>query len=291
MDATNRPSSEAPPCPVCGGRRFRRLFVKHRRQFWRCRDCCLQRVFPLPSEGALRSYYDGSYRRAAYKEFAAATEMKRLTAQRRLAGIMPYYRGGRWLDVGCSNGIFVRVAAERGMRAEGIDFSQAAVELARQQQLPVSCSTVEEFRPEHRFDTLTGFDVLEHVVDPPAFLAAAHRLLVSGGTLALSLPNLRSLSRMLMRRCWYFYNAEEHLHYFNPSTIRRLLARSGFDVLRCRGVCKPLTFDYALIQLRDHNPAISAALAVLGKLLPRPIRRTTIPVPIGEMTVIAKRED
>ncbi len=289
MDAPTTPPSEPACCPVCGGRRFRKLFVKQGHDFVRCRDCALERIEPLPAEASQRAYYDRSYDRAAYKEFAAAGEMKRLTARRRLKRILPYCRGGRWLDVGCSNGIFVEVAAEHGAEAEGIDFSQVAVRLARQNGLPVSCCTIEDYRPTHRFDTLTGFDVLEHVVDPPSFLAAAGRLLVPGGTLALSLPNVRSFSRMLMRHRWYFYNAEEHLHYFSPSTIRRLLTHSGFEVLRCRPVCKPLTFDYSLIQLADHNPTIAAILGGLGKILPRRVRQMTLPVPIGEMTVIAKR--
>lgn len=291
MCTTAAGDCEISPCVVCRGRRFRKLFTKKGRDFWRCRNCGLERLFPLPTLEELREYYDQSYKNATYKDFAAATDMKRLTAKRRLGEILPHCRPGRWLDVGCSNGVFVEHLRQNGLEGEGVDLSEVAVEAARRRGLPVVCSTVEKHDPGYCYDTVTCFDILEHVPDPPAFLSSVHRLLVTAGTLALSLPNLRSVTRALMRRRWYFYNPEEHLYYFTPSTIKQLLCRAGFEVIRCGSASKPLTYNYSLIQLKDHNPMVYAILNLFAKLLPNRVREMTVPLYIGEMMVIAKRRD
>jgi SAM-dependent methyltransferase len=282
---------EVPPCPVCRGRCFRKLFVKQGRDFWRCGDCGLQRQFPLPAPEELGAYYNASYRNDTYKHFVEATEIKRLTAARRLREILPSCRRGRWLDVGCANGVFVEYLLRNGLGGEGIDLSEVAVEDARQRGLPVVCATLDDYDPGYRYDTVTGFDVLEHVLDPAAFVSSVRRLLVDGGTVALSLPNLRSVARALMRRRWYFYVPGEHLHYFNPSTIRQLLRREGFDVICCRPTSKPMTLDYSLLQLENRNPLVHAILGAFSRVLPKRIREMAVPLRMGEMIVIAKRRE
>jgi len=277
-----------PTCPVCGGREFRKLFAKDGRGFWRCRGCGLQRQFPLPELEELREYYDHSYRHATYKCHLEAAEMKRATARRRLRDVLPYCRPGRWLDVGCSNGVLVEELLHHGLEAEGIDLSGVAVEEAQRKDLPVTRCTIDDHRPPYRYDTVTCFDVLEHVSDPAKFVSSLRRLLVADGTVALSVPNLGSISRLLMRRRWYFYS-REHLYCFTRSTIGQLLSHGGFDIIRCGPSPKPLTLAYSLTQLQQSNPAVCAVLDVLAKPLPKRVREMTVPVYIGEMTVIAGR--
>jgi 2-polyprenyl-3-methyl-5-hydroxy-6-metoxy-1,4-benzoquinol methylase len=278
------------PCPSCDGRRFRKLFTKGGRDFWRCRACGLERQYPLPPIAHLRAFYDASYTAGMYEAFTAETDMKRLTAARRLAAIRPHVRGGRWLDVGCSNGPFVELAREHGMDAEGIDLSAVAVEAARARGVPAACATLDAWQPAERYDTITAFDVLEHTADPVDFLRAAHARLAPGGTIALTLPDQGSLSRRLMGRRWYFYMPEEHLHLFNRRTLARLLGRTGFSIRRCGPTAKPLTWRYSLLQLQAYNPLIHKLLAPTGRLPARLVDRP-LPLYIGEMLVIAARPE
>ncbi len=164
-----------------------------------------------------------------------------------------------------------------------------AAEQAQDKGLAVTCGTVEGTETVTRFDTITAFDVLEHVLDPLAFAKAIHERLLSGGTVAISVPNLNSLSRRLMRQRWYFYIPKEHLHYFSPSSLSRLLRRAGFEVFRCRPTYKPLTFDYSLVQFREYNPWIYRALNVVAKVLPKSLRSVSVPLYIGETMVIARK--
>ncbi|TMQ68379.1 MAG: class I SAM-dependent methyltransferase [Candidatus Eisenbacteria bacterium] len=279
----------SPPCPVCGGADFLKIFRKGGYDFWKCAGCGLERRQPLPSLAELKAWYDDSYARGLYREFAAASRVKRATATRRLGEIRSRCPGDRWLDVGCSTGELVDVLRQRGIDARGIELSGIAVAEACRRGLPVVQSTPEDYRADRAFDVVTCFDLVEHAVDPVRCLEAVHRLLAPGGRIVLTVPNQGSVIRKLMGSRWYFYIPEEHLHYFNRSTIRRLLARTGFTTERCTRARKPLSYRYALTQLAAYNPRLHRALEAIARALPQPLLDWVVPLDIGEIMVIARK--
>lgn len=290
MSALEFPANASPACPCCQQARFRWLFAKKGRHFWRCAGCGYQRIHPQPTRAELQTFYDHSYGGGMYQDFMAANVMKRLTAQTRFALIRPYCREGRWLDVGCSSGLLVETARRAGMEAEGIDLSEVAVEKGKADGLKLTCSAIEEFQPGYRFDTITCFDVLEHVLDPEGFLRTVYRLLLPGGTVCISVPDLDSVARRLMGRRWYFYIPEEHLHYFNARNLWRLLERTGLEPRHSGPAPKVLTYRYSLTQFREFNPLVYAAMSGVSRLLPGRWLDTPLTLHIGELMVIATRE-
>ncbi len=246
--------------------------------------------YPLPTRQSLSEYYAASYENGLYREFVEASAMKEATAERRFARISRHLRAGRLLDVGCADGRFVEHARSRGVQAEGIDPSAAAVRRARERGQPVTQGRVHEYEPAHRFEVITAFDVIEHVIDPRRFLEAIHRLLAPDGVVILSTPNLDSLFRRLMGKRWFFYIPEEHLHYFAPRSLRALLARVGFEVLHCSPTAKPLTYAYGLTQFAEFNPWIYRVMRAISVTIPERLRQRPISFSIGEMMVIARRQ-
>jgi SAM-dependent methyltransferase len=83
---------------------------------------------------------------------------------------------------------------------------------------------------EHSFDVITMRHSLEHVHHPLDVLRAAHRLLVPGGKLIVSAPNIDSLPFKWFGRYWRGLDLPRHLTHFTPDTLQLMLARSGFDV-------------------------------------------------------------
>jgi 2-polyprenyl-3-methyl-5-hydroxy-6-metoxy-1,4-benzoquinol methylase len=280
----------APPCPACRGTRFRKLFTKKDRDFWKCEACGLERQQPLPTLAELKSFYEQSYADGLYKEFASAHEMKRLTAAHRFRTIQRDCPGARWLDVGASTGVFVEYLREQGLDAHGIDLSENAVAEAQARGVPVQASQLDDYRPERPFDVITCFDLIEHVIDPVQSLSAIHRLLVPGGKVVITLPNQNSAFRRVMGPRWFFYIPEEHLHYFNPSNVRRLLSRTGFKTERVGRISKPLTYRYSLLQFAEYNPTVYRTLKSLSRALPSKTLDWVMPLYIGEMLVVARRE-
>ena len=265
-------------------------FRKQERDFVECRGCGLVWIDPLPSAAEVETRYRTAYSQGEYASFARAQGTRDLIADHRLRAVKNDARPGRWLDVGCSTGSFVAAAGAAGHEAEGLDISLEAVEIAREHGLAAHHGRVEDFEPTRPYDTVTAFDVLEHSVDPRAFVKRLHGWLVAGGSLVLALPDVASIyPKLLMRSHWFYYWPDEHLFYFDRRTIRRLLGEEGFEVARVGRATKPLSLSYAARNLETFNGGLGrAAMACVG-VLPRAWRERALPLYVGEMLVVARR--
>ena len=80
----------------------------------------------------------------------------------------------------------------------------------------------------------------------------------------------------------------EGLHYFTPDTVRRLIARAGLAMLAVRPATKPLTLDYAAANLARFEPRLGRLAGAAIGWLPAADRSRLVPLPIGEMLVLAR---
>jgi 2-polyprenyl-3-methyl-5-hydroxy-6-metoxy-1,4-benzoquinol methylase len=284
-----RADPDAPAaCVLCGGTRRTTLFAKGGWDFVRCTGCGLVAIHPLPTRADLARHHDASYADGRYADFAAAEALRTAIARHRLADVRGLAPAGPWLDVGASTGTFVAVAAAAGLDVEGLELSTVAVERARERGLPVRLGAIEDFAPERRYAVVTAFDVVEHVPDPVDVVRRLGGWLAPGGVLALTLPSIASLAARVLGRHWYYYAAPDHLHYFTPATIRRLLERAGLGVLAVRPATKPLTLDYAAANLERFEPRLGRLAGAAVAWLPAALRTRLVPLPIGEMLVLAR---
>ncbi len=81
--------------------------------------------------------------------------------------------------------------------------------------------------------------VIEHVLDPAAFVGGAHSLLASGGLIALGTPDISSLAWHRWRGAWPSVQKPEHLFFFDRESLAGLLERGGFEVLSTRTTGTP----------------------------------------------------
>lgn len=117
--------------------------------------------------------------------------------------------------------------------AEGLDF-------ARRGDLEDPAFLSNVIAGEGPFDTVLCLDILEHLRDPWAVVAALHRGLSPGGRIIASIPNVRNytaLLPLLLRNRWTLRDAgildRTHLRFFVRGTAIELMTSSG---LRLDGV-------------------------------------------------------
>ena len=108
----------------------------------------------------------------------------------------PPLAGLRLLDVGCGAGLLAEPLSRLGAEVTGLDPAPTSIEIARAHAEETGASpvyraaTVEDLAREGaRFDVVTAMEVVEHVADVPAFVAAAASLVKPGGLFALSTLN------------------------------------------------------------------------------------------------------
>jgi 2-polyprenyl-3-methyl-5-hydroxy-6-metoxy-1,4-benzoquinol methylase len=138
--------------------------------------------------------------------------------------------GGRLLDVGCGNGVWLQKMQELGWRVEGLDFDEAAVQTARGRGLAVRCGPIEAHHfSDASFHAVTLNHVIEHVPDPLMTLKECWRVLKPGGRLMVGTPNSASMTHRLFGQDWRGLEPPRHLHLFSPPALLRLIESAGFQ--------------------------------------------------------------
>ncbi len=83
---------------------------------------------------------------------------------------------------------------------------------------------------------------LEHEPQPRVMLAELWRVLADGAHVIIKVPNHASLLRRMRGAQWSGYRFPDHVLYFTPLSLRRLLESSGFTIQRFGWVDRlPLT--------------------------------------------------
>ena len=116
---------------------------------------------------------------------------------------------------------------------KGVEISAFSVDQARKQyRLDVQTGTLETVNlPDNFFDVVTMWDVLEHLPDPMKTITEARQILKKGGVLALSTVNIASLNAWLQKEKWRYLYPPEHLFYFTPKSLKKILHDYKFSNL------------------------------------------------------------
>lgn len=108
------------------------------------------------------------------------------------------------LDLGCGGGLVSAPLARMGAKLTAIDASEEAIGAAQAYadqaglDIDFQCTTAEALVERgSQFDFVTALEIVEHVSDVKAFLAAASALVAPGGLLILSTINRTPKARAL----------------------------------------------------------------------------------------------
>jgi 2-polyprenyl-3-methyl-5-hydroxy-6-metoxy-1,4-benzoquinol methylase len=225
-------------CPTCASVRRHEELRKDHLTIVRCDDCDLVYVNPIFDEAHYRAVYCSEEYQGIMRDLGESSHeyrVARFGTERVdiMARHLHIREGARpsYLDVGCSTGFVVEAAAARGWDAIGIDLNPSAVEFGCGRGLQLRTAALEDGElPEGGFDAVSQFDVLEHLVNPMASVAASVRLLRPEGVLFLYVPNYDSASRLLMGSDAHFIWPTHHLNYYTPVTVTDMLGRAGLRV-------------------------------------------------------------
>jgi 2-polyprenyl-6-hydroxyphenyl methylase/3-demethylubiquinone-9 3-methyltransferase len=149
------------------------------------------------------------------------------------------------LDVGCGAGLLAEPLARLGATVTGLDAAAELIAVARDhaaaQGLAIGyrAGTVETL--DGRFDLVTSMEVIEHVADPAAFLAALAARLAPGGLLVLSTPAATAWSKLMMITLGEGLGripkgTHDFAKFIAPERMKQLLAAAGLRCLDVEGI-------------------------------------------------------
>jgi 2-polyprenyl-3-methyl-5-hydroxy-6-metoxy-1,4-benzoquinol methylase len=279
----------------------------------RCRVCGLMRTDPRPTPETIGFYYPdtyGPYQNTRVSEVSDAQQPRWERLLRQLATRLielnidrvPRLQPGRMLEIGCASGAFLHRMAGEGWQVEGIEFGETAADSARSLGHPVYTGTLESAPdPEHRYDLIVGWMVLEHLHDPVRALQKLHSWIRPGGWLAISVPNAGSFEFSIFKNAWFALQLPNHLYHYTPETLAKVLEMGHWNVEKIfhqRDVGNLVnSFGYAMAD-RKLFPGFAEKLIAF----PRPggkMKFVLLPLAYlmsifgqtGRMTIWAKRKD
>ena len=183
--------------------------------------------------------------------------------------------GKRALDVGCGAGLLCEPLTRLGAAVTGIDAAPENIAAARAHaagaglSVDYSCGDVAELGLTG-FDLVTALEVIEHVADKSAFIAALAHALAPGGLMVLSCPNRTAASRVLLvegaERLGAIPRGTHNWEDFiTPDELNELLAEEGLTMGEPQGIAwsparglhlsASLALNYIVTARRAINPA------------------------------------
>ena len=215
-------------CPVCDQDNADLFWTKGEMRLVKCRECSIVFANPVAREFASGSFYQ----RLAKPFYLSAEKLQSDYAavrfERELRVFRSFCASGHLLDVGCSTGGFLYQLGARWpgqYEALGTDIAVDALKYAESQGVRVLRESFLDCEPgQGRFDAISFWAVLEHLIAPGKFLAQAAELLKPGGHCFILVPNFQSLAvRLLGAR--YRYVMAEHVNYFTKKTLLAFASR------------------------------------------------------------------
>lgn len=220
----------------------------------RCRRCGLVFLNPRPALSEFERIYPANYHAFEFteREFGFVFNVRRrLEAGRLLNWCKNLPDEASVIDIGCGDGFHLELLRDFGKkswRLEGIDADERAASTAEKKNLKIHRGTLETLRlPKDSYDLALLVQTVEHIADPPELLRQIRSLLRPGGRLVVVTDNTDSLDfKLFKKRHWGGYHFPRHWNLFNPATMRRLAAKTGFEVERLTTQVSPVNWVYSI---------------------------------------------
>ena len=160
----------------------------------------------------------------------------------------------RAVDVGCGGGLLCEAMARRGAEVTGLDMGDKALQVAaeharvaaldiRYLNTPAEQLALDSPQGEaHSFAVVTCMEVLEHVPDPSALVAACAKLASAGGHVFFSTLNRTPLAWLLAIVGGEYITriipkgTHHYRQFIKPSELARMALACGLEVLDVSGM-------------------------------------------------------
>lgn len=264
-----------------------------------CQSCGVLFRADLPDSDSLREIYGAAYFAASagdtggqgYADYLGEEANHRANARARLRLLERHLAPGRLLDVGCAAGFFLDEARGAGWDGQGVEVSSGMVDHGQNQLgLSVHAAPFADVELDAgTFDAVTMWDYIEHSADPAGDLRHASRLLRSGGVLALSTGDARSMIARLSGSRWHLLTPRHHNFFFTRPSLQQAFTNAGLKVELMTSASNLYSVFYLLYKLRTlwDSPRLERMAGRVGRTR---FGERAIPINLRDIvTVVGRR--
>ena len=213
-------------CLLCDTNNDRTLAEIDSFLYMRCGNCSTIYNSPrIKKEFLEKMYREGEYNNYVTKLTLPGDEIrKNVTEVRKVEQVQSLFnKKGKILDVGCGAGVFLSIAQEHGWHCTGIEMSGAGAVAARNMGIQIIEQSFDHYQTTQKFDCVTFWGVLEHVVNPMEQITKAVSMLNKEGAIVFEVPSADSLLMQYVIQHglvpYRFIESARHLTFFSRQSI------------------------------------------------------------------------
>jgi 2-polyprenyl-3-methyl-5-hydroxy-6-metoxy-1,4-benzoquinol methylase len=225
-------------CPVCNCKERSILFCRFDINYFQCGGCGCAYVEKFPVDTS------DIYSDEGYEEIAKNAYLGNVDYRKQRFGLERLELIGRYLekspacssmlDVGCGTGWFLETAIENGYNVTGMEYGKDLASFtANRLGIRVLVDSLQNIKEDLRFDIITMFDVIEHVVNPKELIKSMYHFLNPGGIGVIFTPNLDSFAIQHLKENSSAVIPVHHPFLFHEPSLRKIVEDEGFEVVYC----------------------------------------------------------
>jgi len=225
-------------CLICGRAPFKEIGQVDRYGFYYptgiCKRCGNVQQIEYYDSDTLDDFYANYYRDIYLGQPPQDLFEEQLTrGSGILSFVTPFIPGGHILEIGTGAGGILKAFKDAGTYdVHGLDFDERYIGYGRSQGIEITQGGIGDVEKGKTFDLIIVSHVLEHVVDPSAFLADAKKLLKESGKIYIEVPSLNQVFNGGYGFDLLFYFQNAHVIHYSVDILRILLKQCGLNVLK-----------------------------------------------------------
>ena len=221
-------------CNLCAANETKLFISSKGYRFVKCICCGLVYQNPQPDFDNLRKRYSEEYFNYELENEENFYRLMRLGLKDidffNIANSVP---NREFLDIGCATGRLLEYMRSQNWKVQGVDLTPQSASYGRNhRKIEIFSGTLEEANfPDSNFGVVHFSHLIEHVPDPKNFLREVDRVLMPGGLLLITTPNIRSFQAILFGSRWRSAIAD-HVFLFSKKTMKMYLSEFKFNILK-----------------------------------------------------------
>lgn len=222
-------------CPCCLSSKKKSTWIIFNKFFKavKCTKCKFIYIEKILNYSSLNDYYNNyvDFRLKNKKKLSQRNKMYKID----LKYLKLYKQSGKLLDVGCSNGGFLKYLVN-DYNAFGIDIDEKAVIIANKSNKlkgRVSLLNLDDVKKKlGKFDVVILRGVIEHVENPNNYFHHISKFLKKNGIIFIcATPNVNSPCAIKFKDKWNQFDPIQHINLFSCETISKIGNNHGFKLI------------------------------------------------------------